>query len=79
MNLLLCVPCGCSPGATLGQEENVVTAVASFLFHASSLCYSAICRVHYVQAFFSFSFSPVSQGLDSGSQKLLSSNTFESV
>ena len=42
-------------------------------------CYSAICRARYVQASFSFSFSPVSQGSDSGSQKLLSSNTFESV
>lgn len=33
------------PGAILGWEENLATALAFFLFHASFLCYPAISRV----------------------------------
>lgn len=51
------LPCGCSPGARLAQEENLAIVVASFLFHSWFLYYSAISRVRPLHAKYSSSLS----------------------
>ena len=45
------LPCGCSPGARLAQEENLAIVVASFLFpHGFSIIQQLVGCAHYMRS-----------------------------